>query len=149
MLPRIPGGVYSKKNGETEQEYWAADFYDAAKVALCPKTWSTSPGTMVYDITGSGKTQKDYEAMPSCGGSKEGHNEIAKYKQSMNQHGTSATYSPGPLMYYQLSRYLDTTVDVPVAVYRAMDKDAHYARVAQKAYAKNMGKGPMIRAAWQ
>ena len=149
ILPHIPGGKYSKKDVKTEEEYCAVDFYDTAKVALCPKTWSTSPGTMVYDISGSGKTQRDYEAMPSCGGSKEGHSEIAKFKQSMNQRGTSGTYSPGPLMYYHLSRYFDATVDVPVAVYRTMDKDAHYARVAQKAYVKNMGKGPMIRAGWQ
>jgi hypothetical protein len=149
ILPHIPGGKYSKKDVETEQAYCAIDFYETAKVALCPKTWSTSPGTMVYDITESGKTQRDYEAMPSCGGSKRDHNKIAKFKQSMNQHGTSATYSPGPLMYYHLSRYFDTTVDVPVGVYRTMDKDAHYARVAQKAYAKNMGKSRMIRAGWQ
>ena len=149
ILPHIPGGNYAHKDGQTEQEYCATNFYDTARVALCPKTWSTSPGTMVYDITGSGKSQRDYEAMPSCGGSKDGHTSIAKYKQSMNQHGTSGTYSPGPLMYYHLSRYFDTTVDVPVAVYRTMDKDAHYARVAQKAYTRAMGKSPMNRAGWQ
>jgi hypothetical protein len=149
ILPHIPGGKYAQKDVQTEQEYCAVDFYDATKVALCPKTWSTSPGTMVYDLSGTGKSQRDYEAMPSCGGSKSGHKTIAKYKQSMNQQGTSGTYSPGDLMYYHLSRYFDTTVDVPVVVYRSMDKDAHFQRVAQKAFVKAMGKSAMNRTGWK
>lgn len=52
-------------------------------------------------------------------------------------------------MYYHLSRYFDTTVDVPVVVYRSMDKDAHYRRVAQKAHVRAMGKSSMNRAGWR
>ena len=44
----IPGGDYSNGDLEDEAAYCAIDFYSDG-VALCPKTWSTSPGTMVYD----------------------------------------------------------------------------------------------------
>ena len=46
----VPGGRYSGSDLKDEAEYCAIDFY-ATTVALCPKTWSTSPGTMVYDIS--------------------------------------------------------------------------------------------------
>jgi hypothetical protein len=35
-------------------------------------------------------------------------------------------------LYYHLSRYFETSIDVPVAVYRTIDKDAHYSRVTSK-----------------
>lgn len=148
VLPKIPGGEYSKKDLKKEQEFCATDFYNTTAVALCPKTWSTSPGTMVYDISKSGKSQRDYEAQASCGGSKDGHDTIAKFKQTMNNSGTSGTFAPSSLLYYHMARYFDTSVDVPPAVLRTMDKDAHMSRVTQRAVAGNMGKSAMNRAGW-
>jgi len=148
ILPRIPGGQYSKGDAKKEQEYCALDFYDTTKIALCPKTWSTSPGTIVDDISASNMSQQQYEAQPSCGGSKS-DTSLVKFKQTMNQAGTSGTFSPSSLLYYHLSRYFDATVDIPVAVYRSMDKDAHFARVSRKAFTGHMGKSSMNRAGWQ
>ena len=139
----------SKKDIEDENEYCAMDFYTTPTIALCPKTWSTSPGTMIYDISESGLTQSDYEAQKACGGSKSGHDTITKYKQSMNQSGTSGTYSPSSLLYYHLSRFFDTTVEVPIAVYRTMDRQTHFDRVTRKAHEDRMGKGEMIRKGWE
>lgn len=148
-LEPLTGADYSDKDREDEAELCALDFYDEKQIALCPKTWSTSPATMVYDISKSGLGQKDYEAQRSCGGNKEGHDSVAKFKQTMSQSETSATFSPSSLLYYHLSRYFDTLVEVPVAVYRTMDKDAHFARVTKKAHENRMGKGDMIRAGWR
>jgi hypothetical protein len=148
-LPPIAGGKYSKKDFAEEIEYCSLDFYTTPTIALCPKTWSTSPGTMIYDISESGLTQNAYEAQKACGGSKSGHDTLTKYKQSMNQSGTSGTYSPSSLLYYHLSRYFDTTIDVPVAVYRTMDRQAHFDRVTRKAHEGRMGKGKMIRKGWE
>lgn len=67
----------------------------------------------------------------------------------MNQSGTSGTYSPSSLLYYHLSRFFDTTVDVPVAVYRTMDRQAHFDRVTRKAHEDRLGKGEMIRKGWE
>lgn len=58
---------------------------------------------------------------------------VAKFKQTMNQDGTSGTYSGASILYYHMSRALNTEVDVPVAVYRSMDKDEHLKRVSAKA----------------
>lgn len=148
-LPPIAGGKYSSKDLAEEIEYCSLDFYTTPKIALCPKTWSTSPGTMIYDISESGLTQVAYEAQESCGGAKKGHETLTKYKQSMNQSGTSGTYSPSSLLYYHLSRFFDTTVDVPVAVFRTMDRQAHFDRVTRKAHEDKMGKGEMIRKGWE
>ncbi len=148
-LPPIPEGKYSKKDAADEAEYCSMDFYTTPTLALCPKTWSTSPGTMVYDISKSGLTQSEYEAQETCGGEKDGHDTITKFKQSMNQSGTSGTYSPSSLVYYHFARFFDTTVDVPVAVYRSMDRLAHFDRVTRRAHEDNMGKDKMIREGWK
>ena len=76
-------------------------------------------------------------------------NDLAKFKQTMNQPGTSGTFSPSSLLSYHFSRYFDATVDIPVAVYRSMDKDAHFVRVSHKAFTRNMGKSWMNKAGWQ
>lgn len=149
ILPQFPGADYSKGDLEEERELCQLDFYNDPKLALCPKTWSTSPGTMIYDISESNFSQQEYENQKACGGSKSGHETITKFKQSMNQKGTSGTFSPSSLLYYHLSRYFDTAVDAPVSVYRSMDRAAHYERVTQKAHENRMGKGPMIRAGWK
>ncbi len=148
-LPQVPGGNYDKDDVEDEEMLCGIDFYDTAKIALCPKTWSTSPATMVYDISQSGLSQREYEEQKSCGGSKDGHEKITKFKPTMNQDGTSGTFAPSSFLYYHFSRYFDATVKVPVSVYRTVDKVAHFERVTEKAHTKNMGKGERIRAGWK
>lgn len=148
IAPQIPGGKYAKDDIEEEQMLCSIDFYNNNDVAICPKTWSTSAGTMVYDIRESGLSQADYEALPKCG-EKDGHEKITKFKQTMNMKGTSGTFSTSSLLYYHLSRYFDSSVKVPVGVYRSIDKDAHYDRVTRRAHERTLGKSKMNRAAWE
>jgi hypothetical protein len=46
----IPDGEYGKDDLADEEAFCSIDLY-AADVAMCPKTWSTSPGTMIYDVS--------------------------------------------------------------------------------------------------
>ncbi len=134
-VAKIPGGAYSNGDLKDEAEYCAIDFY-APAVGLCPKTWSTSPGMMVYDIT-SGPYANDRAAFErnAC---KEGksakdlaEDDLAKFKVTMNASGTSGTYSASPLLYYHFSRYFDMAVLVPVTVWRSMDVAMHNSEVAR------------------
>ena len=43
---------YLPKDASKEQELCAVAFDDKT-IGLCPETWSTSPGTIVYDISNS------------------------------------------------------------------------------------------------
>lgn len=140
-LAHAPGS-YTKKDEKSEAELCSYDIY-RNEVAACPKTWSTSPGTMFYATEGSGLTQAEYEAQ-KCG-SKKGHKKLAKHKTTMNQSGTSGTFSSASLLYYHTSRYFQTVVQVPVAVYRTFDKDSHFERVSSKA----VGMGSMNKKAWE
>ncbi|MCB0361758.1 MAG: hypothetical protein KDD35_03515 [Bdellovibrionales bacterium] len=149
ILPPIPHGSYSEKDQKKAQDLCSIDFYDDSKVALCPKTWSTSPATMVYQISEKGLRQLEYESRSNCGGAKAGHETLAKFKQSMNQKGTSGTYSPSSLLYYHFSRFFNMTLDVPVAVYRSMDRFSHFERVTKKSHQKSMGKSAQNRAGWK
>ncbi|QJF50322.1 hypothetical protein [Roseobacter ponti] len=131
----VPQGTYSKSDRKTESDYCSIDFY-APAVALCPKTWSTSPGMMIYDVA-SGPYASDRAAFErnACKEGKSARNlagdTLAKYKVTMNQSGTSGTFSPSPLLYYHFSRYFGTEVLVPVAVWRTMDSTLHAAEVAR------------------
>lgn len=147
-LAQIPGGDYSQKDVEKENEYCMVDFYKEGH-ALCPKTWSTSPGTMVYDLKKSDFTQSSYENSKYCGGKSKGAGvkTAFKFKQTMNASGTSGTLSQSSLLYYHFSRFFDTKVTIPVAVYRDMDKDIHRERVSKKGYSK--AKGSMNKAGWK
>ena len=134
-LPRMPGATYSKKDMEAEAEYCAIDFY-APTVALCPKTWSTSPGMMVYDIS-EGNYAGDREGFErhACaeGNAAKGlaKKDLAKFKPTMNAKGTSGTFSASPLMYYHFSRYFEADIAVPPAVWRSMDRQMHLSEVAR------------------
>lgn len=130
-LEKSPNGHYSDKDIAKEKEFCSIDFYNNT-VAMCAKTWSTSPGTIIHDINGTGKTSLENEAA-HCKSKETGLKTIAKFKTTMNRADTSGTYSYAPLWYYHFSRILDTTVDVPVAVHRTIDKKAHYDRVSSKA----------------
>ena len=41
-IEKIPTGEYKKSDLEEETAYCEIDFY-ASEIAICPKTWSTSP----------------------------------------------------------------------------------------------------------
>jgi hypothetical protein len=138
ILPHIPGGKYSADDTQKEDQLCKINFYDG-KTALCPKTWSTSPAIVIQDLK-PGSSVQAQEAI--CSARK--FPTKAKFKSTMNGDKTSGTYSPSPLLYYHFSRYFETLVTVPVAVYRTIDKDIHLSRVASKA----SGGGSMMTAAW-
>ena len=128
----IPGGRYSEADRATEQAYCAADFY-SGQWALCPKLFSTSPGSLVYDLRDgpyAGKA-KHFEAdqCRTTSPVKHGAGAPLSFKMTMNAKHTSATFSTASLLYYHFSRYFQTAVTVPVSVFRSMDRAAHAERV--------------------
>ncbi|MGZ3742704.1 MAG: hypothetical protein ACXWRE_02360 [Pseudobdellovibrionaceae bacterium] len=129
-ITKLPMGEYSEKDLAKEKELCSIDFYNDS-VALCPKTWSTSPGTIILDNSKTGLSSLRVEASNCRKDSP--LDSIAKFKQTMNAADTSATFSLSSILYYHFSRALDATVDVAAAVYRTMDKEAHYNRVSSKA----------------
>jgi hypothetical protein len=124
-----PGGEYSEDDRKAEVAFCAIDLY-APAVALCPKTWSTSPGIIVHDIS-EGPYANDRKAFETraCPEGKDakglGGGELAKFKPTMNARGTSGTFSASPLLYYHLSRFFGADIGVPPAVWRSMDRDMH------------------------
>lgn len=145
-LPDIPGGVYSRKDKAKEEDFLGIDFYDNS-IGLCPKTWSTSPGTMVRNIAATGQSQADYESQCKGKDVPPSVKKVAVYKQSMNQNNTSGTFSMASLLYYHFSRYFDMSVHIPVAIYREMDCKQHYQRVTKRGDA--LTNSGMIAAGWQ
>ncbi|WP_135506440.1 hypothetical protein [Roseovarius aestuariivivens] len=151
----IPGGEYSKGDQKDEAAFCAIDLY-ANDVALCPKTWSTSPGMMVYDIT-SGPYAGKRAAFErnACQEGKSANrlagDNLAKFKVTMNAKGTSGTYSASPLLYYHFSRYFDMAVKVPVTVWRSMDAAMHASEVARPGLAISGGNrsARMNHAGWR
>ncbi len=136
-LAAMPKAHYSKHDRETQSDYCSIDF---SKVALCPKLWSTSPGTIIYQIDVA-KYDNDYTKFEKqhCAA---GHHakdaaigKLASFKLSVNDRSTSATYAPSSWIYYHLSRYFKTGVHVPVAVYRSIDKQVQLERVVKPALA--------------
>lgn len=131
----FPGAHYTKHDRKQEKQYCALDF---SQLALCPKLWSTSPGTILYAIdvdTYAG----DYVRFEHQQCAKGHHardaaqDKPATFKISVNGRDTSATYAPASWVYYHFSRYFHTNTHVPVAVYRSMDAAAHNARVTKPA----------------
>ncbi|MGR3661816.1 MAG: hypothetical protein ACU0CA_11615 [Paracoccaceae bacterium] len=151
----IPGGSYSKNDLADEASYCATNFY-AKNVALCPKTWSTSPGMMIYDLSSGtyaeDRTRFEREACREGKGAKAlAAGALAKYKTTMNAKGTSGTFSASSLLYYHFSRYFDATVKVPVAVWRSMDAATHLSEVANSGLALSGGRhgGRMNHEGWR
>ena len=149
------GAQYLSKDAEKETTLCGITFDDKG-IGLCPKTWSTSPGTIVYDIHKSkyNGTPPAFEAeycpkQRALKGKVERVDKLASYKQSVNgqfHQSTSATFSQASPLYYHFSRYLNATVDVPVAVIRTMDAQEHLHRVASKGPA--IAQGRMNLAGW-
>jgi hypothetical protein len=118
-LPPL-AGPSSDADVAAERAFCAIDF-DADSIALCPKTWSTSPAALVYDLAGSDWQGRSaaFEAQicPRGGSARESASrELAFFKNSLNGSDTSGTFAPASLLYYHFSRYLQTRVQVPVAV---------------------------------
>lgn len=131
----FPGAKYSDQDLETEKQYCALDF---AQLALYPKIWSTSPGTILYEIDtaayGGDFTRFERQHCADGFHTKEAAlSEPALFKVSINGRETSATYAPVSWVYYHMSRYLQTGLRVPVAVYRSMGAKAHNQRVTKPA----------------
>ena len=155
VIDRMPGGVYSEADRQQEQAFCEIDFY-AGNHALCPKVFSTSPGTLVYNLS-RGPFAGDFRAFEAdqCStGSpvKRGApGEPVSYKMTMNAARTSATFSTAALLYYHFSRYFDTAVHVPVSVYRSMDRQEHHARVTRRGLELSAHRkgGAMNHAGWK
>lgn len=153
-LNRMPGAEYSETDREIEAQFCDIDFY-ADNVALCPKTWSTSPATIVYDVAETRYDRKagefEEEVCPMGGRARStARLELAIFKVSMNAVDTSATHSKSALLYYHFSRYFRTRVGVPVAVYRSMDRGAHRLRVVDPGIRLTADRDAlkMIHAGW-
>ena len=149
----MPGADYSKHDRKEEEKYCALDLH---ALALCPKLWSTSPGTIIYDI-GEGPAGADIQGWENqhCAG---GHHakeaaqhKPANFKISVNDRDTSATYAPSSWIYYHFSRFLDAGIHVPVSVYRTTDKALHHERVVQRGLQLTGGKRSlrMLNAGWR
>lgn len=155
MLNHMPGGDYSSVDEKTEAEYCAIDLY-ASSTAICPKTWSTSPGTIIFDIS-AGKYAHKPEQFEQhiCAKSKHAKSysvgDSVNFKSTMNERDTSGTFSTASLLYYHFSRYFQTHIQVPVAVQRSIDKDMHRKRVTHRGIQLTSAKGgtQMIHAAWK
>ena len=149
----FPAAPYSKQDLDAEKAYCELDL---AQLALCPKIWSTSPGTILYKIDAAafGGEYGRFENQHCAEGFHAGAaalSEPALYKFSVNARDTSATYAPSSWVYYHMSRYFQTGVQVPVAVYRSMDAKAHNERVtkpALKIVSGRHGLG-MLTAGWR
>ncbi|SLN70567.1 hypothetical protein TRL7639_04174 [Falsiruegeria litorea R37] len=151
----IPGGFYSKGDAKDEADYCGIDFYDAS-VALCPKTWSTSPGMMVYDVSegryAGNRAEFERNACKEGKSAKSlAADNLAKFKSTMNAKGTSGTFAPSSLLYYHFSRYFDATVKVPVVVWRSMDAKMHQSEVADPGLSLSGGRsgGRMNHEGWR
>ena len=130
----MPGADFSKHDRKTEEKYCALDLY---RLALCPKLWSTSPGTILYeiDLARWDGDPAGFERAHCAGGHHargEALDKPATFKMSVNGRDTSATYAPSSWIYYHFSRYFDTNVHVPVAVYRSMEAAQHGQRVTRR-----------------
>lgn len=149
------GAKYRLTDTKKEAALCDIDFNNSG-IGLCPKTWSTSPATVIYDIQKS-----KYNGSPSnfeseycpkqraLKGTVAGVDKIASFKQSVNgqfNQSTSATFSQASPLYYHFSRYLNMTVDIPVAVIRTMNAKTHLHRVASKGPA--IAQGRMNLAGW-
>jgi hypothetical protein len=151
----MPGGVYSAEDRAQERALCALDIYDG-RVAVCPKLKSTSPGNFVYELTRGpfAKDQTGFEAKVCPRGDivvPEADGPPAGFKVTMNAKGTSGTFATASLLYYHFARYLDASIQVPVSVYRSIDRKAHEERVTRRGLELSAGKKSlaMNHAAWQ
>lgn len=149
----LPGATYSADDSAEERRLCGIDFHGTTH-AVCPKVFSTSPGTLVYDLSRgahAGDPAGFERAACKAGGlSREAAGEPTSFKMSVNTAQTSATFANAALVYYHLARYLDASAHVPVAVFRSMDREQHRTRVAARGVALSAGRSAlaMNHAAW-
>jgi hypothetical protein len=154
VLDHMPGGHYSDADLAKEAELCAMDFHDGDH-ALCPKVFSTSPGTLIYEINGgAGGTDPEDIERQACGvgvNKNAALGEPISYKMSVNTRESSATFANSSLIYYHFARYFRTNVDVPVAVFRSIDRKEHSRRVSTRGVSLSAGNTGlrMNHAAWQ
>ena len=125
ILDHIPNASYSKKDLELEKKLCDIDFHNTPDVALCAKTWSTSPGIIVYDVKSTNLKKEEFEQNICNKGKTKLAKKLAKFKTTMWEKNTSSTYHKSSLAYYHLSRFLNTSIIVPVSVYREIDQSVH------------------------
>jgi len=154
-LPLLPGTPDQPVRVKASEAFCAIDF-DSNSTAICPKNWSTSAAALVYDLGGTQwedrraefereVCQQGTHARDAAG------SELAVFKHSMNFRDTSGTYAPAILLYDHLSRWLDTTVQVPAAAELRFDSDWYNSRVVRPglALASEHSSRKMLLAAWQ
>jgi hypothetical protein len=154
MLARMPGASYRPEGEAQERRLCAVDFHQPTH-ALCPKLFSTSPGTLVYDLSAGPYTgrQAAFEREVCSTGhvvTTEAVGGAISYKMSVNTRETSATFANSSLIYYHFARYFDAAVHVPPAVLRSIDKKVHLERVARHGEAVSATRPPlkMLHAGW-
>lgn len=133
VLDRMPGGVYSEADSQQESSLCAINL-NAQSHAVCPKLFSTSPGTLIYDLSAGPYAGNpagfERDVCPKGRAvEREAVGDPVSFKMSVNTAKTSATFSNASLIYYHFSRYFNASVHVPVSVFRSMDKDEHLRRV--------------------
>jgi hypothetical protein len=154
MLARLPGGIYRDEDTVQERALCAIDVYDRAH-AICPKTFSTSPGASIYLLAGAryDGNPAGFEREMCPRGKGMPHDAYAAWvavKMSVNTRQSSATFANASWIYYHLSRYLDAAVHEPPAVLRSFDKNAYLNRVALPGQALSANSAPlaMNHAGW-
>jgi hypothetical protein len=154
MLARLPGGVYRDEDTAQERALCAIDVHDRAH-AICPKTFSTSPGASIYLLAGArfDGNPAGFEREMCPRGKGMPHDAYASWvavKMSVNTRQSSATFANASWIYYHLSRYFDAAVHVPPAVLRSFDKNAYLNRVALPGQALSANSAPlaMNHAGW-
>jgi hypothetical protein len=144
VLARMPGATYRESDVAEERAFCAIDLHGKTH-AMCPKLFSTSPGTLLYLLTGGPFTDNPtgFERDVCPRGhvvEREAADEPISYKMSVNTRVTSATFANASLVYYHFARYFDAAVHVPPAVFRSIDKNAHLTRVASHGEALSAGR---------
>ncbi len=135
IVAPMPEGHFSQEDRDLEKRYCAIDLCRGDH-ALCAKTFSTSPGTLIYDISGGSYRgdARGFEASQCYNGKRHksgASGDPISYKMTMNAQGTSATFATSSVLYYQFSRYLHAYTHVPVSVFRGMDRREHLDRVSR------------------
>jgi hypothetical protein len=154
MLARLPGGVYREEDTAQERALCAIDVHDRAH-AICPKTFSTSPGASIYLLAGAryDGNPAGFEREMCPHGKGMAHDAYASWvavKMSVNTRQSSATFANASWIYYHLARYFDSAAHVPPAVMRSFDKSAYLNRVALPGQALSANSAPlaMNHAGW-
>jgi hypothetical protein len=152
-LEHMPGGAYTDADLAEERRLCGIDFHGKTH-GLCPKVFSTSPGTLIYDLAGGPHAgRREAFEREACGGGvrkEAAGGEPVSYKMSVNTRESSATFANAALAYYHFARYFHASVHVPVAVFRSVDRTEHARRVSARGVELSAGRANlrMNHAAW-